>query len=61
MGVATILDARRVRVLAFGARKAAIVRATLRSAPGPGVPATWLHDHADVRLYLDPEAAGELD
>lgn len=60
MGVATILDARRIRVLAFGARKAAIVRDTLRAPQGPDVPSTWLRGHADVRLYLDPEAASLL-
>jgi glucosamine-6-phosphate deaminase len=60
MGVATILGARRIRALAFGARKAAIVRATLRGAVGPDVPSTWLRGHADARLYLDPDAAAEL-
>lgn len=60
MGVATILDARRVRVLALGAKKAAIVRATLVEPQGDALPSTWLRDHADVRLYLDREAASAL-
>ncbi len=57
MGVATILDARRLRVLAFGARKAAIVRETLLTERNAAVPATWLRGHGDVRLYVDREAA----
>lgn len=60
MGVSTILDARRVRVIALGARKAQIVLATLRAQAGADIPSTWLRDHADVRLYLDREAAALL-
>jgi glucosamine-6-phosphate deaminase len=60
MGVATILDARRLRVLALGARKAGIVRAALHEPVGPAVPATFLREHADARLYLDREAAALL-
>ncbi len=60
MGVATILDVRRLRVLAFGARKAEVVRAALDAERGPVVPATWLRDHQDVRLYLDQAAAAAV-
>jgi glucosamine-6-phosphate deaminase len=61
MGVATILDARAVRVLAFGAGKAGILRRTLHDPIGPAVPATYLREHADVRIYADRDAARELD
>lgn len=61
MGVATILDARRLRVMAFGTRKAEIVRDTLRAPRNAAVPSTWLRGHPDVRLYLDPEAAALLE
>lgn len=60
MGVATILDARRLRVLAIGTKKAAIVHETLRAAQSGALPSTWLRDHADVRLYLDRDAASAL-
>ena len=60
MGVATILDARAVRVLALGSRKAGIVRAALCDPLGPDVPATFLREHADVCFYLDREAAARL-
>ena len=57
LGVATILEARRIRVLAFGASKAEVVRRVLRSPVGPEVPATYLRDHPDARLLVDPAAA----
>lgn len=60
MGIATILDAKRIRVLAFGSRKAEIVRRTLEGPIGPEVPATFLRDHADLRIWLDRDAAREL-
>jgi glucosamine-6-phosphate deaminase len=60
MGVATICAARRIRVLAFGARKSAIVRRTLLEEVGSACPSTFLRGHADVKLYVDREAAREL-
>jgi glucosamine-6-phosphate deaminase len=58
MGVATILGARRIRVLAFGADKREVVRLTLESAPTSDVPATFLRGHADVRAFVDEAALG---
>lgn len=56
MGVATIREARRVRVLAFGPGKAHVVVRT-RSAPvGPEWPASLLHGHPDVQLIIDRAA-----
>ena len=57
MGIATILEARRMRVLAFGAHKAAIVGEVLHAEPGSQVPASYLHEHADAQLMLDRSAA----
>jgi glucosamine-6-phosphate deaminase len=57
MGVATILEARRLRVLAFGLRKAEIVKRVLEDPIGPDVPATYLREHGDLVLWLDREAA----
>jgi glucosamine-6-phosphate deaminase len=58
MGVATILGARRIRVLAFGAEKREVVRRTLEGAPSSDVPASFLRGHADVRLFVDTTALG---
>lgn len=60
MGVETILDARAIRVLAFGERKAEIVRAALEGPIGPECPATYLRGHRDVRVHLDLASAGLL-
>jgi glucosamine-6-phosphate deaminase len=60
MGVATILDARRIRVLAFGARKAQIVQRTLFDTQSSACPATFLRGHADVKLFVDYPAAAML-
>lgn len=57
IGIATILEARRLRVLALGAHKADIVRRTLLEPIGPALPATFLREHGDVELHLDPQAA----
>jgi glucosamine-6-phosphate deaminase len=60
MGVATILAARRVELLAFGSGKAAIVRRAMREQPSADCPATWLQRHGACTFHLDPEAAALL-
>ena len=60
MGIATILEARRLRVLAFGTHKAEIVARTLTGEVGPEVPATFLREHPDIELWIDPAAATML-
>ena len=60
MGVATILDARALRVLAFGDRKRSIIRRAIEGPVGPDVPATYLRGHADVEFHLDEAAARGL-
>lgn len=60
MGVGTILEARRLRILAFGAHKASIVARILRSEPTEEVPATLLAGHPDCQLWIDEAAASEL-
>ena len=53
MGVATILSARRIRVLAFGPSKRDVLGRMLSQPAGPALPATFLRGHADVRLFTD--------
>lgn len=57
MGVATILQARRIVLLAFGAKKREIVRRALEGPLGPDVPASFLRRHPDVTFVLDRAAA----
>ncbi len=60
MGVATILEARQVELLAFGSAKAAIVRRASGEIPTVACPATWLQLHPDCTFHLDPAANAEL-
>lgn len=60
MGVATILEARRLRVLAFGSAKAQTLRRVLTDPIGPEVPGTFLRGHGDVELWVDEPASKEL-
>ena len=57
MGVATIMDARQVELLAFGSAKAEIIRRTLHETPHAGCPATWLQAHPRCTFHLDPDAS----
>lgn len=60
MGVGTILEARRIVLLAFGEAKARIVREALEGPVTASVAASYLQRHASAEFVLDPAAAGEL-
>ncbi|CAN5875935.1 glucosamine-6-phosphate deaminase [soil metagenome] len=60
MGVATIMDAREVALIATGEHKAEIVRRSVEEEPDPDVAATYLQDHPNATFYVDPAAAAEL-
>jgi glucosamine-6-phosphate deaminase len=60
MGIATILQARRIVLLATGPAKAAIVVRLLRGPVTTELPGSFLQLHADVEIVLDAEAAAGL-
>ena len=60
MGVGTILEARRVCLLAFGEGKAPIARRAVEGPITADVSASHLQRHRDAALYLDEAAAAEL-
>ncbi len=60
MGVATILEAREVAILATGEHKADIVRRAVEGDIDTEVAATFLQRHPDSTFYLDRAAAAEL-
>ena len=60
MGVGSILDARRVVLLAFGEHKAPIVRKAVEEPPCSHVSASALQQHTDARFVLDRAAAARL-
>ena len=60
VGLATILDARRIALVAHGAGKAAAVRRLLSTSDfEPDWPATLVHRHSDVTWYVDAAAHPE--
>jgi glucosamine-6-phosphate deaminase len=60
MGVQTILNARCIRLLAFGEHKSAIVQRTVQGEVSDSVPATFLQKHNDIKFLLDTSAATKL-
>ncbi len=60
MGVATILEAREIAILATGEHKAAIVRRAVEGEVDLEVAATFLQRHPNTTFYLDTAAAAEL-
>jgi glucosamine-6-phosphate deaminase len=60
MGVATILEAREIALLATGEHKAAIVRRAVEGEVSSDVAATFLQGHPGATAYLDVAAAADL-
>ena len=60
MGVGTILDARRLIMIAFGENKAAVIAKAIEGPITPAIPATFLQLHANAAIFLDPAAAADL-
>ncbi len=60
MGVGTILEARKVVIMAFGEHKAPVVQKSLENEPTESVTASFLQAHRDTVFLLDQAAAGEL-
>jgi glucosamine-6-phosphate deaminase len=60
MGVGTILEARKVVIMAFGEHKAPIVRRAVEEEQTDAVSASFLQKHPDTTFILDQSAAGHL-
>ena len=60
MGMGTILQARRIVLVATGAKKAECIAQTVNGRITTRVPASVLQVHRDVELLLDREAAARL-
>jgi glucosamine-6-phosphate deaminase len=59
-GVATILEAREIALIATGEHKAAIVKRAVEGDVDRSVAATYLQRHPRATVYLDAAAAAEL-
>ena len=60
MGVASILEAKEVALIATGEHKAGVIRRAVEGEPDPDVAATYLQTHPNATFYLDPAASAEL-
>jgi len=60
MGVATILDAKEIALMATGEHKAGIVARAVEGEISPDVAATFLQRHGSVTVYLDLAAGADL-
>ncbi|HEY5062429.1 MAG TPA: glucosamine-6-phosphate deaminase [Gemmatimonadaceae bacterium] len=60
MGVATILDAREIAIIATGEHKSTIVRRAVEGEIDVEVAATFLQRHQNTTFYVDRAAAAEL-
>ena len=55
MGIGTVLSAKRIVLLAWGANKGSIVKETIEGEESSYVPATYLQNHNNTTFVLDPE------
>lgn len=60
MGIASIMKARTIYLMAWGQHKAAIIREAVEGPITPQVPASYLQKHPNVRVILDRAAAEQL-
>ena len=60
MGVRTIINARRVFLMAWGEKKADIIKRTIEGQISESIPATFLQRHGNVEFILDNACATNL-
>ncbi|MDB4331529.1 glucosamine-6-phosphate deaminase [bacterium] len=60
LGVGTILEAKRILLMAFGEGKAKIIAKAVEGYSSSGIPATFLQDHPNTLFLLDEAAASNL-
>jgi glucosamine-6-phosphate deaminase len=60
MGMADLIAARRVLLLASGANKAAVLRTLLEGIDDPHIPATFLRDHPNLTVIADGAALASV-
>ncbi len=60
MGVGTILEARKIVIMAFGEHKAPIVQRAVEGDMTDAIAASFLQKHNDTTFLLDQAAAGQL-
>jgi len=60
MGIASIMKARTIYLMAWGQHKATILQKAIEGEITSAIPSTFLQEHNNVKVYVDKEAATEL-
>ncbi|WP_195331011.1 glucosamine-6-phosphate deaminase [Leuconostoc lactis] len=60
MGIASVMSAKKILLLAFGEAKATAVAAMVNGPVTEALPASILQEHADVTIIIDDAAASKL-
>ncbi len=60
MGIASILKARKIFLMAWGQHKAGVVKAAVEGEVTSALPASYLQHHPNVKVFVDIGAAEEL-
>ena len=60
MGIDTILRAKRILLLAWGEKKASIIKETVEGQCSEKTPASFLQTHSNVETFIDENASLEL-
>ena len=60
MGVGTIMEAKRIILMAWGEGKSGIIQKSVEGPVTDTIPATYLQDHDDVQIILDEGASAQL-
>jgi len=60
MGVGTIMQSRKIVLVAWGEKKASIIQKAVEGPVVDSVPATYLQQHPNTEIVLDKEAAADL-
>jgi glucosamine-6-phosphate deaminase len=60
MGIDTIMKAKQIHIMAWGAHKAPIVKIAVEDEVSSAVPSSFLQNHDNTQFYIDRSAASEL-
>ncbi|TNE72745.1 glucosamine-6-phosphate deaminase [bacterium] len=60
MGVGTIMEAKKIILMAWGEGKAPVIKKTVEGEISDQVPATYLQEHPNVQFIVDDAASSEL-
>lgn len=60
VGIGTILDAKRLILMAWGEEKADVVREVVEGEISSSIPATYLQNHENISVYVDEDSASML-